>query len=424
MSLRNGFVKMLTMRVEAKTKLAVFDVEGVLIPKNRLFFDVAKSLGTVPLIKVLFFGFLYQLGLLPLKQALIRILGVMRGTSVDVLFEKLGNLQRTPNAPQVFAELKAGGYKTALISSGLPTFLVEELAANIGADYAIGMEVGIENNILTGEIWGDVTERNGKFLVLKELMENNNLSAKDCVVVADDRNNASIFLKDAKKIGFNPDFVIRVKADAVATGKLTNILSIITGKPKNRHLPSRNDFTREFIHASGIFVPLLAILFGITLVSLFICLVIAVYSISEFSRIKGRNLPFFSTVTRQAASQSELCEFTLAPVYFAFGILLTLLLFPAPASYAAIAIFALGDSTASLIGGTLTGKPLPFNRAKTLEGTLGGFFFAFLGGFLFVLSWIALAGAILGMIVEYLPLPINDNLLIPLSVGMVLMTLV
>jgi len=415
---------MLTTCVETKPKLAVFDVEGVLIPKNRLFFDVAKSLGTVPLIKVLFFGFFYQLGLLPLKQALIRILRVMRGTSVDVLFEKLDNLPRTPNAPQVFAELKADGYKTALISSGLPTFLVEELAIKIGADYAIGTEIGIENNFLTGEIWGDVTERNGKFLVLKELMENNNLSAKDCVVVADDRNNASIFLKDAKKIGFNPDFVIRIKADAVATGKLTNILSIITGQPKKSHFPSRNDLTREFIHASGIFIPLLVILFGIILVALFICLIIAVYSISEFSRIRGRNLPFFSTVTRQAASQSELCEFTLAPVYFAFGILLTLLLFPEPASYAAIAIFALGDSTASLIGGTLTGKPLPFNRAKTLEGTIGGFFFAFLGGCVFVISWIALAGAILGMIVEYLPLPINDNLLIPLSVGVVLMAIV
>jgi len=415
---------MLTTCVETKPKLAVFDVEGVLIPKNRLFFDVAKSLGTVPLIKVLFFGFFYQLGLLPLKQALIRILRVMRGTSVDVLFEKLDNLPRTPNAPQVFAELKADGYKTALISSGLPTFLVEELATKIGADYAIGTEIGIENNFLTGEIWGDVTERNGKFLVLKELMENNNLSAKDCVVVADDRNNASIFLKDAKKIGFNPDFVIRIKADAVATGKLTNILSIITGQPKKSHFPSRNDLTREFIHASGIFIPLLVILFGIILVALFICLIIAVYSISEFSRIRGRNLPFFSTVTRQAASQSELCEFTLAPVYFAFGILLTLLLFPEPASYAAIAIFALGDSTASLIGGTLTGKPLPFNRAKTLEGTIGGFFFAFLGGCVFVISWIALAGAILGMIVEYLPLPINDNLLIPLSVGVVLMAIV
>jgi dolichol kinase len=135
-------------------------------------------------------------------------------------------------------------------------------------------------------------------------------------------------------------------------------------------------------------------------------------------------MPFFSEITRHAASQSELCEFTFAPLYFAFGILLTLLLVPAPASYAGIAIFALGDSSASLIGGTLTKKPFLFNRAKTLEGTFGGFFFAFLGACLFVAPWIALVGAAVGMLVEYLPLPVNDNLLIPLSAGVVLMFLV
>ncbi len=413
----------MTSPEDLKPKLAVFDVEGVLIPKNRLFFDVAKSLGMVPLIKVLFFGFLYGIGLLPLKRALANILWELRGTKVEVLFEKFANLPRTPNAPEVFGKLKDMGYKTALISSGLPTFLVEELAAKIGADYAIGVEIGIKDNVLTGEIWGDVTEPDGKFIVLKELMEDLQISAKDCSVIADDRNNASIFLKEARKIGFNPDFVIRVKADAVATGKLTNTLPIITGETKKRSLLSRNDLTREFIHGSGFFVPLLAIMFGIPLVALFICVVIVLYSVSEFARIRGKNLPFFSAITRQAASQSELCEFTLAPLYFAFGILLTLLLFPAPSSYAAIAIFALGDSTASLIGGTLTGKPLPYNRAKTLEGTLGGLFFAFLAGCVFVAPWMALAAATVGMLVEYLPLPINDNLLIPLSAGVVLILL-
>jgi HAD superfamily phosphoserine phosphatase-like hydrolase len=419
--LKNGQVKTLPLPNGSNRKLAVFDVEGVLIPKNRLFFDVAKSLGMLPLMKVLFYGFLYGVGLLPLKRALTKILWVMRGTDVGVFFEKLDNLPRTPNAPEVFSKLKAEGYRTALISSGLPTFLVEKLAAKIGADYAIGVEVGIENNLLTGEIWGDVTERNGKFLVLKELMDDQQLSPKDCVVIADDRNNTSIFFKEAKKIGFNPDFVIRIKADSVATGKLTNILPIIHGEARTGRLPSQNDFTREFIHGSGFFVPLLAIFFGVPIVALFIVVVVSVYSVSEFDRVRGKNLPFFSTITRHAASQSELCEFTLSPVYFAFGILLTLLLVPAPASYAAIAIFTLGDSTASLIGGTLTKKPLPLNKTKTIEGTLGGFFFALLAACAFVAPWTALVGAAVGMFIEYLPLPVNDNLLIPLSAGLVLM---
>lgn len=415
---------MLTSHVDFKPKLIVFDVEGVLIPRNRLFFDVAKRLGPIPLIKVLFFGFLYEVGLLPLKQALIKVLGVMRGTKIDVLFEMFANLPRTLNIRETFSKLKVSGYKTALISSGLPTFLVKELAANLGANYSIGVELGIENNKLTGKIWGDAIEKNGKLIVLKKLLEEHNLSVKDCTVIADDRNNASIFLKEATKIGFNPDFLIRIKSDAIVTGKLTNILPIIMGKEKLRRLPSRKELTREIIHASGFFIPLLANSFGIIPVTLFIVTVVSLYSFSEYMRIKGRNLPLFSAVTRRAASQSELREFTLAPVYFAFGILFTLLLFPAPESYAAIAIFALGDSAASLIGGTLARKPLPFNRAKTLEGTIGGLFFAFLAGYVFLSAWVALAGALIGMFVEYLPLPINDNLLMPLSTGTLLMVLI
>ena len=417
---RKPKVKTLTAPKGTKPKLVVFDVEGVLTPKNRLFFDIARKMGTTPLLKVLFIGFLYETGILRLKTALTRIFRVMKGAKVELISETLEKLPLIPSAAKVFAALKTQGTKTALISSGLPTFLVENLAAKVGADYAVGVEIGVKDNILTGEVWGDVTEPNGKFLVLKELLEDEQLTAADCVVVADDRNNASIFLKDALKIGYNADFIIRVKADIVVNGALTKILPAINGETKKPRIPSRKDFLREFVHGSGVFIPVLAILFGVPIVALFICTIVAVYSISEFSRVRGKNMPFFSALTRRAASQSELSEFTLAPVYFALGILLTLLFVPAPASYAAIAIFALGDSTASLIGSAISKKPLPFNRAKSAEGTLAGFFFGFLAGCLFINPWFALVGAAVGMLVEYLPLPVNDNLLMPLCTGLVL----
>jgi phosphoserine phosphatase len=407
-----------------KTKLAVFDVEGVLIPKNRLFFEVVKSKGLARLVNLLFFGFLYEVGLISIKQALTRSFWNMRGANVELLYEVLEKMPIMPCTKDVFAALKAQGCKTALISSGLPTFLVEKLAAKVGADYAVGVEVGVKNNVLTGEVWGDVTETAGKFLVLKEIMEDEQVAAAECAVIADDRNNGSIFLKEAFKIGYNPDFVLRTKADVVVTGRLAKLLPVINREQKKRSLPIRRDVLRETIHGSGFFIPVLAILVGVPIVAVFISAVVAFYCLSEFSRSRGINMPFFSFVTRHAASQSELREFTLAPVYFALGILLTLLLFPAPASYAGIAVFVLGDSTASLIGGTITKKPLPFNRSKTLEGTSAGFLFAFLAACAFVSPWIALVAAAVGMTVEFLPLPINDNLLMPLVTGLVLMFLV
>lgn len=417
-------MKTLTAPNAPKPKLAVFDVEGVLIPKNRLFFSVAKSQGFLPLIKVLFYGFLYEVGLSPLKRALTQIFKVMRGAKVELLEEILERLPLVPNAADVFAKLKTQGCRTALVSSGLPTFLVEKIAGFVGADYAVGVELGINDGVLTGEVWGDVTERNGKFLVLKELMEEEHVQPSDCVVVADDRNNASLFLPQIQKIGYDPDFIIRIKADVVVTGKLTKVLHAINHEPKKRKPPAPDDLVRESIHISGFFMPVLAVFFGLPIVAAFILTLIVLYTISEFSRINGVNMPIISTITRRAASQSELCQFTLAPIYFAVGILLTLVLFPAPASYAAVAIFTLGDSTASLVGGAFSRGGLRFNRAKSLEGSLGGFFFAFLAGSVFVSPWLALLGAMVGMFIEYLPLPVNDNLLIPLVTGLFLTFLI
>jgi dolichol kinase len=328
-----------------------------------------------------------------------------------------------PMLESFFAQLKIRNCKIALISSGLPTIVVEKLGSMIGADYAFGIEVGINDDALTGEIWGDAIEANGKFKILSQILAAEGLRLEDCVVVADDRNNRCIFLSGMQKIGYNPDFVLRVKADKVVKGKLSGILPMIYGEPKKWSLPSKNDIIREAIHASGFFVPVLAGLISIPIAALLICVVSAFYFISELARMNRQNLPIISTITRQAALQAELYEFAAAPLYFAIGILLTLLLFPAPVNGAAIAIFALGDSTASLFGGLISKKPLPFNKGKTLEGSLAGFFFAFLAGSFFVSPVLALIGAAVAMAIESLPLPVNDNILIPLITGLVLMLL-
>lgn len=407
----------------AKPKLVVFDVEGVLIPKNRLYFEIGRTLKFVALLKILFFGFLYQIGALPLKHALGKIFCTMTGVNIAVFDQILNRLPLMPGAEEVFAFLKAQGSKTALVSSGLPTFLVQKLAAFLGADYAFGIEVGLNGDALTGEIWGDPVEPKGKLLVLKKIVELEGVTLEECAVVADDRNNVSLFLERVRKIGYNPDFIIRAKADFVVNGSLSNVLSALSSKAKASTL-SAKELLRESIHASGFLIPILALLFGQFVTALFICSTIAVYIISEFGRLRGKNFPVISQITRFAASQSELCEFAFAPLYFAFGILITLLIFPHPANSAAIAIFSLGDSTASIIGCVLPKKFLPLNRGKTLTGTLGGFLFAFLAGLAFVHPWLALIGAATAMTVEYLPLPVNDNLLMPVCTGLVLALLI
>ncbi len=404
-----------------KPKLVIFDVEGVLIPKNRFLFEMGRSLGFVPLLKVFFYGFLYEIGFVNLGSALRSIFGSARGMQMEALMQIAEKIPIVVGSKDMFAYLKERGYKTALISSGLPTNVVEFIANKIGADYAFGLEIGTERDILTGEIWGEVIDRNGKLSVLNKLVAEDCLTAKDCVVVADDRNNASIFLKEALKIAYNPGFILRLKADRIVRGEINGLMAVIDGQPKPHMKLSGNDVLRETIHASGIFVAIIASqtgAFGSLVITVSTIFVLGLYATSEYLRTIGKKMAVIYSITRKAASPSELYQLVLAPVYFALGIIITLLLFPAPANYAAIAVFALGDSSASIVGGAFSKTSLPFNKDKSVEGSAAGLLFAFLGALIFVSPLVALFGALVAMIVECLPLPVNDNLVIPLFTGL------
>ncbi len=404
------------MSSSEKPRLVVFDVEGVLIPKNRFFFEAGKSLGFVRLVKVLLFGFLYECGILTLESALRHIFKEMKGAKFETLMQRFCKIPATPYLQNFFNQLRQRNCKIALISSGLPTAIVQRLASWLDADYAYGIEVETKEGRLTGEIYGDAISKNGKLKILCEILNKENMRLSDCIVVADDRNNRCIFLPGILKIGYNPDFVLRVKADWAVNGRLTGILPIIDCRWVRRSFPSRNDLVREDIHASGFFVPVISGFIGVPAVAIIILLIAIIYTGSELYRLEGHSLPLISAITRHAASQSELFGFAAAPLYFAFGIVVTLVLFPTKAGDAAIAMFCLGDSAASLFGGLIS-TSLPFNKGKTWEGSLAGFFFAFLAGTFFVPPVFALAGAAIAMTVEVLPLPINDNVLVPLITG-------
>lgn len=401
----------------SRARLVVFDVEGVLIPKNLFIYELSRGSGFLNLVRVLSIGFLYQIRILNLKSALRRIFRLMKGAREERLREIAESIPILPQTKESLKELKENGSKIAIISSGLPAIVVNYISNEIGADYAFGFEIGSSGGTLNGEIWGEVIEKDGKRKILSQILSAEKLTFADCVVVVDDRNNVPMFHQSMLKIGYNPDFTVRLKADDVITGNLGSILPVIMGRYPKPRFPSKNDLRREAIHLSAISIPILVMLLGQNWVVFLISVIVSLYIVSEIARMEGKNLPLFSKITNLAASQTELYEFAAAPIYFALGILLTLVLFPVPENSAAIAIFAVGDSSASLLGGLSTMRN-PINKGKTLGGSVGGFVFAFLAGAIFITPWKALVGAMIAMTVEALPSPLNDNITIPISAAL------
>ncbi|MBZ5545216.1 MAG: DUF92 domain-containing protein [Acidobacteriia bacterium] len=95
---------------------------------------------------------------------------------------------------------------------------------------------------------------------------------------------------------------------------------------------------------------------------------------------------------------------------------------------AAWAIMALGDGMASVSGEVLRGRKLPWNRQKTWTG-LGGFVVAGTVGAFVLTRWIAptiptdkawmvsAAAAVVGALVESVPIRLDDNVSVPLVTG-------
>jgi phytol kinase len=182
---------------------------------------------------------------------------------------------------------------------------------------------------------------------------------------------------------------------------------------------SNGEILRKAIHISGFAVSLLCLQLSNThLVSTALFLVTIFYIASEFARTKGTNFPVFSIVTlKLVVPNREGNRFVKAPIFFAMGIIFSLLVFPPYIAYTAVSVLTFGDGFASVFGRIFGKTSLLFNRKKKLEGTICGFICAFLGALLFVSPLKALVAAAVGMFAESLPLPVDDNLVTPLSAG-------
>ncbi len=400
-------------------KLVIFDVEGVLIPKRRfLLFEAIRNHAPISFIKFAIFGVLYSIGVLSLESSLRAVFRSLRGAQMEELSSVFKDIPLMPGSEKLFEDLKSLGLRTALISSGLPDAMVADLARRLGADYSKGIQVETRDGVLTGEISGNVIKEKGKVAALEEIIAVEGISSKDCAIVADDLNNLQLLRICGLNIGFNPDYIIGRVADYVVKEDLSEIPRILTGEATHDNHISNGNLIREAIHTSGLLIPYLCIyLLNNQVVATLLIMVALIYSASEMLRIHGTNVPAISRITLWAADKSELQEFNTAPIFHAIGIALTLLIFPSRIGYAAIAVLTLGDSSASIIGKKFGRTRIPFNRGKSVEGSTFGLVFAFLGALLFIDPVTAIVGATAGLLIETLPLPLDDNLLIPLAAG-------
>ncbi|HHT9132713.1 MAG TPA: diacylglycerol/polyprenol kinase family protein [Candidatus Tripitaka californicus] len=175
------------------------------------------------------------------------------------------------------------------------------------------------------------------------------------------------------------------------------------------------------VHVWAGAVPFLANIAFFTTIN-FLVLLVVLYTLSEVGRLNGRLVPLLGPVTTACIRKEERRGFITGPITMAIGVIMSLLLFPAQVALAVIWILAFADTAATLVGKTWKGRPLPYNRSKSVMGSLAFFLVAYLCSLLCLSPMSALPVALTASILESLPLK-DDNISTPLGSGAVLMFL-
>ena len=130
-------------------------------------------------------------------------------------------------------------------------------------------------------------------------------------------------------------------------------------------------------------------------------------------RIKRFFLHLFRSLIR---SHEE--EHLLGSTHFMIAALISVLVFDKMVAVSALSFLVIGDTAAAVIGKRF-GKKLFWG--KSLAGSSACFVSCLLIGFVLLTNqWVILAGALAATIVEALPVPMDDNMRVPIASGLIM----
>lgn len=130
-------------------------------------------------------------------------------------------------------------------------------------------------------------------------------------------------------------------------------------------------------------------------------------------RLRGFFLRFFRSLIR---SHEE--EHLLGSTYFMIAALLSVLAFDDKIAIAALTFLIIGDTAAAIVGKKY-GKPLYWG--KSLQGSLACFVSCLIiGAALLDNQWVIITGALAAAVAEALPVPMDDNMRVPIISGLVM----
>ena len=163
-------------------------------------------------------------GQLSFRESLEQRVSLLKGLHVRSLEKVKKKITLTPGAESLISCLKKMGFKIGVVSGGF-TYFSSYLKERLDLDYHFANEIEIAGDHLTGNLVGEIIDRNKKSEILKYLAKKENISLSQTVAIGDGANDLDMLSVAGLGIAFNAKR--KVLQEAKAFLRLPNLASVL-----------------------------------------------------------------------------------------------------------------------------------------------------------------------------------------------------
>ena len=204
--------------------LVVFDVDSTLINEEAIEL-LAEHSGNRE--KVAEITERSMRGEIDFSTSLIERVATLKGLPESVLEQTAKSLTPTKGASELIQEIHTRGGKAAAVSGGFIQLLTG-LKRELNLDYAQANTLGVENGILTGEVVGELVNREAKAKYLKLWAQENDIPLERTFAIGDGANDLGMMAIAGLSVAFCAKPIVRESADVVIDERdLTKVIALL-----------------------------------------------------------------------------------------------------------------------------------------------------------------------------------------------------
>ena len=152
---------------------------------------------------------------------------LLKGLDDSVLERIAERLPMTEGAEELVSNLKALGFKTAILSGGF-TYFAHFLKERLGMDYVHANELDIEDGMVTGRVSGTIVDGERKAQLLRQLADAEGIDLQQVIAVGDGANDLPMLSTAGLGIAFRAKPLVKQSAEqSISTLGLDAILYLL-----------------------------------------------------------------------------------------------------------------------------------------------------------------------------------------------------